>query len=158
MPKLIGSRFRVPGSRVTTYWHYLQLQPNAGLSLFHPLGENYLPPLWRRNSFGLSLLGFINPEPLAQTWFQEVGSKAHTFNSRGLISLIMVVAPGRAWTLNRSTQVMDKRLLGIYHIAQYCAINILLYLRIIACFLSKSFLFCERKVHPRRLWSALLFG
>jgi len=39
------------------------LQPNAGLILFHPLGENYLPPLWRRNSFGLSLLGFINPEP-----------------------------------------------------------------------------------------------
>ena len=63
LSKLIGSRFRVPGSRVTTYWHYLQLQPNAGLSLFHPLGENYLPPLWRRNSFGLSLLGFINPEP-----------------------------------------------------------------------------------------------
>ncbi len=31
--------------------------------LFHPLAENYLPPLWRRNSSGLGLLGLINPEP-----------------------------------------------------------------------------------------------
>ena len=31
--------------------------------LFHQLGKKYLPPLLRRNPFGLSLLGLINPEP-----------------------------------------------------------------------------------------------
>ena len=48
---------------VITSWHYLTLQLNTRISLSHPLGENYLPALLRRNSFGLSLLGLINPEP-----------------------------------------------------------------------------------------------
>jgi len=54
------------------------LQLDARIGLLHPpvrrtrtlaggLGENCLPPPFRRNSFELSLLGLINPEPLAQT-------------------------------------------------------------------------------------------
>ena len=59
-------RSQVQGSRFKGYKIMIlqMLQLNVMIDLLHPMGENCLAPLLRRNSFELRLLGFItwNPE------------------------------------------------------------------------------------------------
>ncbi len=107
--KKTGSMLRYDkGSKVVICWHPSLYNTIVKLASFTHWVKDTRCPYWGIILIDMSLLALFNPEPLAQTWFQEVGSKAHAFNSRGLISLIMVVAPGRAWTLNCSTQVSFK--------------------------------------------------
>ena len=64
---MIGSKFRVQGSKVFKIMISIILYSIVWIGLFHPLGETWNSARLMRNSVVRDQLGHFNREPLAQT-------------------------------------------------------------------------------------------